>query len=318
VIIGSCAESVYSLDRITGELIWVYDTSGDGPPPQFHGEPLLLGDRIVISSDSDTKGHLYSFDTGSGELLWKVPFDYGVATSPLLIDDRLVVVSSAGDVAAIETKSGRIVWRVTPLGALNPSPFIPSPASAAHRIFVADNTNRVLGLDAADGATLWRNTLSGRTNASLIVIGEELLAGTDDGTLHRIDVQSGEVKKRTKLGGTPHGTPVRSDGLLLVLVSSRGKSRLVALDIATHEVRWEQKTRKEWSTYRPLVTGSVVVVGNEDKDLCAFDRATGERRWCRPVGEVPRGLGISQDGTLYVGSLSGVVQAFRIGASGTR
>ena len=27
----------------------------------------------------------------------------------------------------------------------------------------------------------------------------------------------------------------------------------------------------------------------------------------------PRGLGISTDGILYVGSLSGVVQAFRIG-----
>lgn len=266
----------------------------------------------MISSDSDTKGHLYSFDTGSGELVWKVPFEYGVATSPLLIDGRVVVMSSAGDVAAIEAESGKIVWRVTPVGALNPSPFIPSPASAANRIFVADNINQILALDASGGATLWRNTLSGRTNASLVVIGEELIAGTDDGYLHRIDVKSGEVRKRTKLGGIPHGTPVRSDGLLLVLVSRNGKSRLVALDIAGHEVQWEQETRKEWSTYRPLVTGSVVVVGNEDKDLCAFDRATGERRWCRPIGEVPRGLAISQDGTLYVGSLSGVVQAFRI------
>jgi outer membrane protein assembly factor BamB len=53
-------------------------------------------------------------------------------------------------------------------------------------------------------------------------------------------------------------------------------------------------------------------VGSEEKDLCAFDRTSGEVRWCRSVGQVPRGLGISDDGILYVGSLSGVVQAFRL------
>ena len=310
VIIGSCAGTLYSLDRTTGEPIWLYDTSADGPSAEFHGEPLLLGDRVVIPSDSDTTGHLQSFDTASGELLWKVPFDYGIATTPLVIGDRVVVVSAGGDVAAVEPKSGKILWRVSPAGALKPSPYIPSPAHAAHRVFVADNTNQVLALDASNGATLWRQTLSGRPNASLVVIGEDLVAGTDDGCLHWIDASTGAVKRSTKLDGMPHGTPVHADGLLLVLVKS-GTGRLVAVDVTSHEVRWEQETPREWTTYRPLVTGSVVIAGNEEKELCAFDRATGERRWCRPVGEVPRGLGISPDGVLYVGSLSGVVQAFR-------
>ena len=64
----------------------------------------------------------------------------------------------------------------------------------------------------------------------------------------------------------------------------------------------------------PLVTGSTVIVGSEEKDLCAFNRDDGALRWCRSVGQIPRGLGISADGILYVGSLSGVVQAFRIDA----
>ena len=310
MIIASCAGTLYSLDRTTGEPLWLYDIGAGGPPAEFHGEPLLLGDRIVIPSDSETTGHLYSFDTASGELRWKVPFDYGIATTPLAVAGRLVVVSAGGDVAAIDAKSGRIVWRVTPAGVLQPSPVLPSPAHAANRILVADNTNQVLALDASNGATLWRRTLSGRPNASLVVTGEDLLAATDDGWLHRIDLETGDVKTRTQLGGMPHGTPVQSDGLLLVLVKS-ATSRLVALDAASHEVRWEQETPREWTTFRPLVTGSVVIVGNKDKELCAFDRTTGERRWCRSAGQVPRGLGISPDGALYVGSLSGDVQAFR-------
>lgn len=311
VLIGSCAGSFYSLDRLTGEPIWVYDTRADGPPAEFHGEPLLLADRVVIPSDSVPKGYLYCFDTASGELLWKVPFNYGVATTPILIGDRVIVMSSEGDVAAIDAKSGRIVWRVAPAGSLKTPPWIPSPAHAAGRILVADNTNQIFALDASKGATLWRKTLSGRPNTSLLLVGEEVVVGTDDGYLNRIGLKSGDVRKRTKLGGIPYGTPAPSDRLLLVLVSS-GESKLVALDAVNHEVRWEQATPKEWTTYRPLLAGPLVIVGNQDRDLCAFDRVTGERRWCRPVAQVPRGLGIAKDGILYVGSLSGVVQALRI------
>lgn len=311
VIVGSCAGSLYSLDRTTGEPVWLYDTSVDGPPAQFHGEPLLLGDRVVIPTDSNPEGHLYSFDTASGEVLWKVPFAGGVATTPLPIDDRLVVVSAQGEVAAIEPESGKVLWRVTPAGALKSSPYIPSPARAADRVLVADNTNQILALDSKDGATVWRKTLSGRANTSLVVTGEHVVVGTADRYLNWIAVKTGEVTKRVQLEGIPYGTPVPSRALLLVLVSG-GTSRLVALDAATGAVRWEQETPEEWTTYRPLVTGSVVIVGNDGKDLCAFDRDDGERRWCRPAGQTPRGLGISDDGILYVGSLSGVVQAFRV------
>lgn len=311
ILIGSCSGSVYSLDRATGEPIWLYDTSADGAHAQFHGEPLLVGDRIVIPSDSDPIGHLYAFDTASGEILWKVPFNGGVATTPLLAGERVVVMSVEGDVAAIEIMSGRVVWRMKPAGKLQKIPFIRSPAHAENRIVVVDNTDQIIALDACNGATLWQKALSGRPNTSVAVSSEEVIVGTTDGYLNRLSLKSGEILRRTELGGTPYGSLVRSEQLLVVLVSS-GTSNLLALDAATDEVRWRQETSREWTTYRPLITGSVVIAGSEEKDLCAFDRDTGERRWCRPIGEIPRGLGLSQDGTLYVGSLRGIVQALPI------
>jgi outer membrane protein assembly factor BamB len=311
VIIGSCAGSVYALDRATGEPVWRYDTSADGPPAQFHGEPLLLGDSIVIPSDAVPAAHLYSFDAASGKLRWKAPFDHGVATTPLVLADRVVVVTSKGEVAALDSKKGSVVWRATPAGTLEALPYIPSPAHASNRIIFADNTNQLFALDASNGSTVWRSALSARPTTPPIVLGDDVVVGTYDGCLTRIALKSGAVTKKTKLPGIPYGTPVVSDGTLLALVNV-GTSRLLALDVATHEIRWQQETAKEWTTYRPLLTGSVVIVGNADKDLCAFDRTTGARRWCRPIGQVPRGLGIARDGTLYVGSLSGVVQALRI------
>lgn len=318
VIIGSCAGSVYALDRSTGKPIWIYDTKADGSAAEFHGEPLVLGERVIIPSDSDPKGHLYAFEIASGNLLWKIPFMQGVSTTPLSVDGRVAAVSAGGEVFAADPRKGEIVWQKAPAGALKAQPSIPSPAYAGKRIFVADNTTKVVALDAATGATVWRKALPARTSTALVVVGNMLVLGTEDGFMNWIGIDSGEVKKRIRLEeGQPYGTPILAPPLLFVLAGG-AKGNLIALDPESGAIRWKQQTPKEWTTYRPLVTGSTVIVGSEEKDLCAFDRTTGEVRWCRSVGQVPRGLGVSKDGILYVGSLSGVVQAFRLAPADTK
>lgn len=315
VILGSCAGSLYALDRTTGTPIWRYDTSTDGSAAQFHGEPLLIGDRVVIPTDSDPKGHIYAFDTASGDLLWKAGFNQGVAATPLLIDGRVVAVSAEGEVVALDPKNGAVAWREVPAGPLKPLPNVPSPAYSAKRIFISDNTTKLFSLDAATGATVWHKTLPARTNTALVVVGNTLVLGTEDGYLNWIAIDSGEIKKRIRLEeGRPYGTPILAPPLLFVLAAG-AKGNLLALDAESGAIRWKQETPKEWTTYRPLVTGSTIIVGSTEKNLCAFDRTSGERLWCRSVGQVPRGLGISGDGILYAGSLSGVVQAFRIAAA---
>jgi outer membrane protein assembly factor BamB len=315
VIVGSCAGTLYALDRTTGTPIWSYDTKADGSAAQFHGEPLLIGDRVVIPTDSDPKGHIYSFESASGHLLWKLPFNQGVATTPLLIDGHVVAVSAKGEVFAIDPGNGTFVWQKVPAGALNPLPYVPSPAYGAKRVLVADNTKELFSLDSATGATAWRKTLPARTSTALVVVGDTLVLGTEDGYLNWIAIDSGEIRKRIHLEeGRPYGTPILAPPFLYVLTAG-AKGTLVALDAESGRVRWRRETPKEWTTYRPLVTGSTVIAGSEEKDLCAFDRTSGEVRWCRSVGQVPRGLGISGDSILYVGSLSGVVQAFRLDAA---
>ena len=318
VILGSCAGSVYTLDRTSGDPIWFYDTQADGASAEFHGEPLLIGNRIIIPSDANPKGHIYSFDAASGDVLWKIAFNQGIATTPLLIGDRIVAVTAEGEVVALDAGSGEIVWQKVPAGSLESTTSIPSPAYAGKRIFMADNTNQIFALDAATGSTIWRRTLSARVNTALVAIGNSVVAGTADGYLNWIANDSGDVEKRVRLEvGRPYGTPILSSPLLFVLAGG-AKGALIALDVESGTIKWKQETPREWTTYRPLVTGSHVIVGSEDRNLCAFDRTSGAMRWCRPVGQIPRGLGIASDGILYVGSLSGVVQAFRIGAAESR
>src|SRR5688572_24126808 len=126
---------------------------------------------------------------------------------------------------------------------------------------------------------------------------DDLPAARDRLPRHRRQRREGSLRLRSSNRQAPLVPSGRRDAArsrygerLLVLISA-GKSKLAALDAATGAVRWEQEAAGEWTTYRPLVTGSLVIAGNDEKVLCGFDRATGKRRWCRPVGETPRGLG---------------------------
>ena len=304
VLLGSCAGTLYALDRKAGTPLWSYDTGDDGTRAQFHGEPLLLGKRVIIPTDADPKGHLYAFDVDTAELLWKLPFDGGIGATPLLVGRRVVAVTVQGEVVFVDPDRGEIVRRQRVGGATR------SLAASGKRVFVADNKSGVVALDAATGAIVWRTAMTGRPNTGLVVAGDRLVVGTMDGHLHWLTLDAGQVKKSVKLDGMPYGTPILASPLLYVLVAG-AKSTLLALDAQSGEIRWKQETPKEWTTYRPLVSSAVIIAGSEEKDLCAFDRMTGQTRWCRAVNQIPRGLGMAGDGTLYVGSLSGVVQAFR-------
>lgn len=246
---------------------------------------------------------------------WKVRFKHGVATTPLLVSGRVVVVSAEGEVAAIDPKTGSMAWKVAPAGPLKSLTYLASPVTARGRIFFADNVGKVFALDASNGKTVWSTPLAARANSSLVLVGNTIVVGTSDNFLNWINAGSGAIAQRVRLTSFPYGTLISSSPLLFVLVGET-KSKLLALDAKSGAVRWEQETPKEWTTYRPLVTGSVVIVGTQDKDLCAFNRSDGTQRWCRPVGQIPRGLGTSAaSDTLYVGSLSGKVQVYRLGKS---
>ena len=313
VAIGSCAGTLYSLRRDTGEPLWLYDARADGEGPQFHGEPRLFGDSLIIPTDGEKNGYVYSFDPRTGDLRWKVEFKGGVATTPLLLGKQIVVAAVDGTVAAIDPTSGSIAWKVNPSSATATMLRVPSPAAADGRILFADSVGNVFALDQATSKTIWRKELSSRVNTSLLVVGKTVVAGTSDGYLVRLATDNGEVASRVKLPGFAYGTPISSPPLLFVLVKS-DQANLVALDATTGKIRWLRATPKEWTTYRPLVVGTAVIVGSEDKDLCAFDVADGSTRWCRVVGGVPRGLGISDDRVLYVGTLAGRVSAYRYDA----
>jgi outer membrane protein assembly factor BamB len=112
---------VVALDAANGDTKWetpvapLYENSmGDGP----RATPTIAGGRAFVFTG---EGILAALDMQSGDLLWShdapgdfggQPADYGMACSPLIVDDLVVVTVGApqATLAAYHQESGDLAW----------------------------------------------------------------------------------------------------------------------------------------------------------------------------------------------------------------
>jgi polyvinyl alcohol dehydrogenase (cytochrome) len=208
LFLTSTSGAVYSLDAKTGCMFWRFNeptpsrtTVSVGPAPGVtpSGYAAYIG---------DVSANVYAVDAASGALLWKTrvdPHPRAVLTgAPTLFKDRLYVpvssweesVASAahysccsfrGNVAALDTGTGRIVWKAfaieqapTPTRKNNAGTQMYGPAGAAvwsaptidvkrNRIYFATGnsytdafeggSDAVIAVDLDSGAIIWRRQL---------------------------------------------------------------------------------------------------------------------------------------------------------------
>ena len=161
-------EIVAAYSMTTGEPVWRHrdpvrfweSNAGAGP----RGTPTLGDDGRVYAFGGT--GVLNALDEASGKAIWSrnaatdvkssVP-DWGFSSSPVLIDD-LVVIAVAGQLAAYDRTTGKPRWQGPPHGFSYSSP----------HLITIDGVAQVLLLSAAgitsvasDGTVLWEQLWSG-------------------------------------------------------------------------------------------------------------------------------------------------------------
>lgn len=307
--IGSCSGRFYALDLATGADRWVYDTSADGPPAQFHGDLLLAGGRLFVGADADPVGHLYAFDAASGRVAWKLPSPGGVPARVLARGDLVYAQTAAGEVWAVDQATGELAWLHRAAGAGADSRRQVDPVLEGGRLVVGWPSGDVEALDATTGELLWRVRIGQRINTSLAAVDGHVLAGSVDGKLHALALADGRARPPIDLGGLPYGDLIAIDRCLLALHATAGHS-LSCLDTTTGATIWSRSFASEIDSFRPLVLGDTVVIGYAGR-LVALDLADGAEAWSCAVNGVPRGLNAEGD-RLYVGMLSGKVTALPI------
>ncbi len=176
-------EVVWCLDLATGSTKWrkaftvPFKIGGGG---EFHGKgpkstPVYADGRLFTLSIT---GVLSAWDVETGDLLWRhddrkrfkpnQPY-WGVSTSPLVDEDRLVVHlgnDEKGMLVAFDVKTGKEVWTQGNHGTAYASPLVVEIAGV--RQIVDWNHETLAGVESKTGQLLWEFPLPHRgTNQNM-------------------------------------------------------------------------------------------------------------------------------------------------------
>jgi outer membrane protein assembly factor BamB len=240
----------------TGRELWTHgwgaefspDNTGDGPrstPTWDAGRLYALG----------AEGELRALDAKTGKLLWQKNIltdnnasniQWGVAASPLIVDDKVVVLAggtSGRGVVAYNKLTGAPVWK-----SLNDRASYTSPVLvtlAGKRQIMVVTASRIAGLDPSDGAVLWTHPWNVSNGIS---ISQPLVVDAN-----RFFISAGYGK-----------------GAALVELSGGGRS-------FTTKPVWENINLK--TKFNSPVAHNGHAYGLDEGILTCIDLSTGERKW---------------------------------------
>ena len=221
------------------------------------------------------------------------------------------VVSSAGDLVALDAESGAKRWQVMTGGEV-----LAAPTIAGGIVVVRTVDGRLRGLKVADGVEAWnyeqpvpRLTLRG--NATPVVDGDMVIAGLDNGKVVALSLASGELLWTTTVAPS-HGrteierlvdidSPVRVVGDDVFVVGYQGRIAMLARD--TGQLWWG----RDLSSHRGFaVDGDTLYVTTADSTVVALSRRDGTPVWSQDA-MIRRSLTAPAlaDGALVVGDFEG-------------
>ncbi len=271
-------ETVTAMD-MNGQVKWrtVVSNRWDKSFPQARTTPTIDGANVYVTTGL---GNVACLDAASGQIKWQVQtvekfggeyHSWGIAESPLIVDDMIIATPGGPDasVVALDKNNGTTIW--TSKGMSDKGSYC-SPIlveRGGRKIIVTMLENHLVGLDASNGALLWKDRFK--------------------------DYQEGKEINPV--------SPVHIDGMIYTTsgYDDGGAMYAVSKDGLSVDRKWVD-------TALDVHIGGVVVLdgviygasweGNRDGSWIALDWNSGEVLWEKKW--INKGQIISADGLLYL------------------
>jgi outer membrane protein assembly factor BamB len=161
------------------KLLWQVEDVGDG-----YGAPVVAGDRVYLVSNRGMDNEfVQALSARDGKVIWSTRLGpvgrpdqqppYPMARSTPTIDGSLLYAfSSNGDLACIETATGKVVWRKNVTqefgGVSGTWAYAESPLVDGDRVVVTPGGAEatIVALNKKSGAVIWKSAIPGGDKAA--------------------------------------------------------------------------------------------------------------------------------------------------------
>jgi len=203
VLINTGSGFIFALNADNGEEVW--SSESDVPPLSLRGvsSPTAVNGGAIIGTAT---GKLIVNILETGQTAWEqvISAATGVTelerivdidSEPLVAGGNVYVISYDGTLAAVELRTGRVIWKREYKSFRRMS-------LAGSTLYLVDVNSNVYALDSRNGVELWsQGALKQRLLTGVTPIGDYLVAGDKFGFLHWFDQTDGQIVARLEVGG---------------------------------------------------------------------------------------------------------------------
>ncbi|HEX7780680.1 MAG TPA: PQQ-binding-like beta-propeller repeat protein [Vicinamibacterales bacterium] len=181
---GRDGGAMTAFDAATGTVRWRWD--GDGPG---YGSPIIATLGKVRQLVAQTQKLLVGLNSGSGKLLWSVPFTTSYnqnSITPVAFGELVINSGLEKPVTAFRIRNSGSAWTAEPAWTVDQtSLYMSSAVVIGSTLYGLSHRNRgqLFALDPSSGKQLWTTEGRAGDNASLMGNRSWLLVSTTDGDL---------------------------------------------------------------------------------------------------------------------------------------
>lgn len=205
VIVRTGDSKIYGVDAVDGHRVWVYDRTGPALTIRSSAGVVVDGGAVYAGFAG---GKLIALRADNGKLLWdtvvaqpkgstEIERISDITSLPVIDGPVVYAVAYQGRVAAIDRRSGRVIWNreISSLNGINVQD---------RRIYLAHATGSVYSLDDEKGKSFWRQGgLINRQLTTPLPMDGVIALGDVEGYVHFLSIENGAIESRLRLGESP-------------------------------------------------------------------------------------------------------------------
>jgi len=294
---------------------WKFKTQGT-----IRSAATWAGNYLYVGS---ADGFLYALNKNNGSLRWKFESQGAIAGAAAVAGELVIFSSRDNYVYALHSQSGELVWKFKMENILPDYTeweyFTAAPVVSGTTVLVGSGDGHVYALDTRKGKLLWKYKTGGRIRATPLVLHDTIYQPSNDGIVYVLSVTDGTLLWKFKTEGASldksqgfdrtciFSKPCLKDNIL-VFGSRDGKT--YAVDITTHQKKWQFTYGSTWAMSTALDHETVFVGWSTNRKFSAIDLKTGKEKWSYDCGSVVYSTALVRDDQVVVGSADGNLYAF--------
>jgi len=307
VLVAGENGTVRALDLLTGREAWKVALKC-----RIYGSTPAVADGTAyygaVAGNGSRTGSVFAISVADGSLRWTFTPPGDVYSSPLVMENLVVIGCDDGNVYGLQRDNGRPSWKFRTGNKVHDN----SAALAGGTLFIGSFDGCMYALKAATGEQLWKFKTRKRVNTCPVVAGGQVFFGAEDGNLYVLSAADGTLAWSYRTRKPVVGAPAVADDAVYV-GSTDGTLTALGRD-GTRKWRFQVGSNVVASPLvagRHIYTAAIDTLAILDQDLYSLAADTGKPEWkFRLKGPLFSSMAFS-GGVMVVSGKAGRLYGFR-------